>query len=72
MEVFKDSSLGIDSGKENYKEALAKHGLKVEDNYIDDIVKAGNFYVETQKANNSARDQHAIYLSVFKIIENKG
>ena len=72
MEVFHDSSLNTSSGEKNYKEALAKHGVSVDDKYIDDIVKAWNFYMNTQNSDNSARNQHAIYLSVLKIIETEG
>ena len=63
MEVFHDSSLNTNSWEDDYKGVLAKHGVKVEDKYIDDIVKAWSFYINTQSDNNSTRDQHAIYLS---------
>lgn len=72
MEVFHDSSLNTDSGEKDYKLALAKSGIKVEEKYIDDIVKAGNFYINTQREDNAVRDQHAIYLSIIKIIETEG
>ena len=72
MEVFHDSSLNTNSWEDDYKAVLAKHGVKVEDKYIDDIVKAWSFYINTQSDNNSTRDQHAIYLSVLKIVESEG
>jgi hypothetical protein len=39
---------------------------------LDDIARAGNFYVRTQRLNNKLEDQHPIYLSVLKIIEDAG
>ena len=72
MEVFHDSSLNTNSWKDEYKAGLTRHGVNVEDKYVDDIVKVGSFYINTQKADNSTRDQHAIYLSVLEAIENKG
>ena len=72
MEVLHDNTLNTNSWEDDYKAVLAKHGVKVEDKYIDDIVKVGSFYIKTQSDNNSARDQHAIYLSVLTAIEKKG
>jgi hypothetical protein len=51
---------------------LAKHGVSVDDKDISEIIDAGNFYIRTQRTDNNTRDQHAIYLSVLKIIENEG
>jgi hypothetical protein len=72
MEVFRDNALNTNSWEEDYKTVLAKYGVKVEDKYIEDIVKVGSFYIKTQSDNNSVRDQHAIYLSVLTAIEKKG
>lgn len=72
MEVLHDNTLNTNSWEDDYKAVLDKHGVKVEDKYIEDIVKVGSFYIKTQSENNSARDQHAIYLSVLTAIEKKG
>ena len=72
MEVLHDNALKTNSWRDDYKAVLTKHGVTVEDKYIDDIVKVGSFYIKTQSDNNSAREQHAIYLSVLTAIEKKG
>jgi len=72
MEVLHDNKLNTNSWRDEYKEALRRHGLKVDDKYIDDIVKVWSFYIKTQTLDNDAKSQHAIYLSVLTAIEKKG
>ncbi len=71
LEAFHDNRLSFESTEEKYKEVLQAHWITVDEEYLDNIIKAGRFYISTQSENNSDRDQHAIYLSVLKIIESK-
>ena len=72
LELFRDNNLNTDSTPDNYKSILQSHGITLKkDKYINDIVEAGSFYISTQKTTDSVRDQHAIYLSVLKIIETE-
>jgi ribosomal protein S21 len=72
MEALHDNRLNTDSGEADYENVLKDYKITVDKKYLDDIVKAGAFYINTQRTDNDVRDQHAIYLSVLKIIESEG
>lgn len=69
LNIFKESRGNF--GMEQYKALLSKHQITVEDKYLDDIVSVGKFYLDTQRDANNPENQHAIYLSVLKIIETE-
>ena len=72
MEALHDNRLNTNSGEADYENVLKDYKITVDKKYLDDIVKAGAFYINTQRTDNDVRDQHAIYLSVLKIIESEG
>lgn len=72
MEALHDNRLNTNSVEADFENVLNNHGITVDKKYLDDVVKAGAFYINTQRTDNSARNQHAIYLSVLKIIESEG
>jgi hypothetical protein len=72
MQALHDNRLNTNSGEADYENVLRDHKITVDKKYLDDIVKVGSFYINTQRVGNADRDQHAIYLSVLKIIESEG
>ena len=72
LEVFHDNRLNTDSTPAKYAEILNAHWIKLKkDKYLDDVVEAWRFYISTQNTSDSVKDQHAIYLSVLKIVETE-
>jgi len=84
LEALHDNTLNTNSTIDTYAIVLQKHWMdldgfiKKNTNEVDykqfrkcmsEIMKVGSFYINTQRANNDVKDQHAIYLSVLKIIE---
>ena len=72
LEVFDDGRRTGNEWADRYRQILEEYGIKVDKKYLDDIARAGNFYVRTQRLDNKLEDQHPIYLSVLKIIEDAG
>ncbi len=72
LKVLNDSELNTNTPESKYAEVLSKRGITVEKKYLDDLVRVGKFYLSTQVEWNSPKGQHAIYLSVLKIIEKEG
>ena len=81
IEALHDNTLNKNSSIDTYQDVLEKHwmdksalinrGYKQFRKCLSKIRKVGDFYINTQKANNDVKDQHAIYLSVLGIIENE-
>ena len=69
MEAFRDNRLNARSWNKAYTNILKEHGITVDKWDISAIVKAWTFYINTQRDNLSAREEHSIYLSVLAIIE---
>lgn len=70
LKVFKQNRLKGNETKDNIGKILRDNGITVDEKYWDDIARAGNFYIQTQRLDNSLREQHPIYLSILKIIED--
>ena len=72
LEALHDNRINTDTTSELYRGILESHGIKLKsDKYLKDLVEVWNFYIWTQLAGNSEREQHAIYLSILGIIENE-
>lgn len=74
IEAFRTNKLGANSWKDAYKQVLWEKWIsfkKDKEKYWNDLVKVWNFYFSTQAENLDSRNQHAIYLSVLKIIETE-
>ena len=72
LEAFRDDRLSARSWKKKYKAVLKAHWIDVSDGNLSSIVRAGAFYISTQRNGLSSRDQHPIYLDVLTIIEEAG
>ena len=66
-------SLQSNATEDDLIKALGKEGLTLkEPKYIKYIKRAFAFYISTQDKNNSAENQHALYLSILQIIQKQG
>ena len=66
-------SLQSNATEDNLKDALKAEGLELKDpKYIKHIKRAFAFYISTQAKNNSAENQHALYLSILQIVQKQG